>query len=142
MSDGPYAGKWHYTVMNDGVIWAEGYCSRYRECPDCRGRSMFSPNPADACPTCENHGVIEVEPCPGHDTPEEACEHMTQYLLENRLRLDGQYADTQYHCEVCQAWTDRFAEVDGHPYTLCDEHRTREIVTGLFGTVGSSIATC
>lgn len=140
IQDGPLAGKWHYTVMNDGQIWPEGYCSKFRECPDCHGGSVFASDPALACSTCSNAGVIEVEPCPGHDTKQGAYEHQTQYLLDNKLRLDGQYANAQYHCEICQAWTDRFAEIDDRPYTLCDEHRTREVVTELFGTVGDSVS--
>jgi hypothetical protein len=26
-SDRPDAGKWRYTCMNDGKVWAEGYCA-------------------------------------------------------------------------------------------------------------------
>lgn len=97
--------------------------------------------------------------CPGHDTPEEAYEHQTLYLLDNRLRLDGQYADTQYRCEAdvptgginisglfvgpptgtkkCGKWTDRFAMVDnGTSWSLCDSHRTRGVAERLFGTAG------
>lgn len=30
-SDGKPTGKWRYTCMNDGLIWAEGYCKE-RSC--------------------------------------------------------------------------------------------------------------
>lgn len=106
--DRPDTGKWRYTSMNDGAVWAVGYCR---------------------------------EDCPGHDTPEEAYQHQTAYLLDRRLKLDGQW-DTQHRCayEGCGEWTDRFAEVWHRPFDLCDQHRTREIVAELFGTVGDVIS--
>lgn len=122
------AGRWRYTCMNDGQIWAVGYC-------------------AD---------------CPGHDTPEEANEHQTQYVLDHRLRLDGTWSDSQHRCEafipiggvnisglltsppsgqrLCGKWTDRFADCDHRTFNLCDRHRNREMVARLLGTIGSSVS--
>jgi len=96
--------------------------------------------------TCMNDGRIwAVGSCAEHaphPTQVEAYECYTQYLLDNRLRLDGQYPEAQYRCEApeCGAWTQRFAEIDHHLYTLCDEHRTREVVATLLGTVGAAMS--
>lgn len=75
--------------------------------------------------------------CDGHATPEDACKHYRQYLLDNRLRLDGMTPNEQHKCEVCGAWTQRGASVDLHQWHLCDEHCTREQVEKLFGPVGT-----
>lgn len=74
--------------------------------------------------------------CPGHPTPEEAREHYKQYLLDHRLRLDGKNGDTQHKCKVCGEWTQGVAFLDETPFALCDEHRTREKVSELYGDVG------
>ncbi len=80
-----------------------------------------------------------AEGCDGHDTKEGAYAHQTQYVLD-KMRLDGQYADVQRRCikEDCGVWTDRFAEVEMRTFDLCDEHRTRKVVTELYGSVGDS----
>lgn len=44
-------------------------------------------------------------------------------------------------CRPCDAWTQGLADVGGTTFVLCDQHRTREIVTELFGTVGDSFGT-
>ncbi|MCI0347060.1 MAG: hypothetical protein L0221_16730 [Chloroflexi bacterium] len=89
--------------------------------------------------------------CPGHDDREGAYQHQTEYLLAERLKLDGQWDGTQFRCVApvradgaespCGEWTDRFAEV-GHWWTgnLCDRHRTRDVVAELFGTAGDVIS--
>lgn len=92
--------------------------------------------------TCMNDGRIwPVGYCADaggghHDTAEEARECYTRYLLENRMRLDGKMDNQQLRCEICKEFTDGFAEVDHSHFTLCGEHRTREHVEKLFGTVG------
>ncbi len=77
-----------------------------------------------------------AEECPGHDTALEARRHYTEYLLDNRLRLDGTYAGAQYECAVCKEFTGRYGSVDGRDYALCDRHRTRDHLAALYGTVG------
>lgn len=144
-SDAPDAGKWRYTCKNGDNIWAEGYCSPWRGCPaGCSlGKVMdpqapLSPEWVD-CPECGGKGVVPVEnPCPGHDTPEGAYQHQTEYVLAERMSLNGSMPGQQCPCQVCEAWTQGLAEVDGRLFVLCDEHRTREVVTELFGTVGDS----
>ena len=92
--------------------------------------------------TCENDGRIYpvgycAQGCEGHDTPEEACEHYRQYLLNERTRYDGQLHGEQRECAVCGAWTQGVVYVDGwHSYVLCDEHRNREEMERLYPKVG------
>ena len=105
-ADRPDAGKWRYTNMNDGRVWAEGYCAE----------------------------------CPGHDTKDGAYEHQTQYVLDRVMRLDGQDPHVKRQCAVegCEEWTHGFADVDMSVFFLCDEHRNRETVAALYGSVGDS----
>jgi hypothetical protein len=107
---------WHYTRMNDGEVWALGYCREHLDQP--------------------------------HATEDEARDCYTRYLLDHDLRLDGlAYADMRKQCEAtisgarCEIWTDKFADIRpwGPSWTLCDEHRTREVVAALFGTAGDSV---
>ena len=107
VSDRPDAGRWRYTCMNDGKVWAEGYCA---------------------------------EGCPGHDTKDGAYEHQTAYVLDHAW-LDGQMKNQQKRCEAegCGEWTQGFAEVDhASIFHLCDQHRTREVVAAIYGSVGDS----
>lgn len=97
--------------------------------------------------TCRNDGnVWPVGYCtdhPPHPTQEDAYACYTQYLLDHRLRLDGRIEPgTQHTCKVdgCDEWTDRYAEVDLAMWMLCDTHRTRETVAGLFGTAGAAMS--
>ena len=106
-ADRPDAGKWHYTNMNDGRVWPEGYCA---------------------------------QGCPGHDTKEGAYEHQTQYVLDN-ARYDGTDSQSKRQCQAegCDEWTQHFAEVGmASIFFLCDQHRNREVVAKLYGTVGDS----
>ncbi len=80
--------------------------------------------------------------CEGHETREGAYEHQTAYLLDHQTRYDGEWAGTQYQCMVCKTWTSKFASVDHQKFTLCDEHRNREQVAKLFGTVADAISSC
>lgn len=141
IESGPNAGRWHYTVRIDGDIYPEGYCSRWRVCPACDGHAFLDAQ-GDRCETCGNRGSIEVtDPCPGHDTPQGAYRHQTEWVLDHHLDLRGGRPDTQHPCRVCGEWTTRFAAVAGEEktYPLCDAHRTREHVAGLFGQVGDSL---
>ena len=93
--------------------------------------------------TCMNDGRIwPIGNCANaggghHETAEEARVCYTRFLLDTRMNLDGHYADQQLRCDVCQAFTSRYATVDHRHFPLCDAHCTREKVTELFGTVGS-----
>jgi hypothetical protein len=105
---------WHYTRMNDGEVRALGYCRDHLDQP--------------------------------HATEDEARACYTRWLLETRLFLDGRGdPDVRRRCEWegCETFTDRIAQVNpadmSAMYFLCDDHRTREHVAELFGTVGDSI---
>ena len=94
--------------------------------------------------TCMNDGRIWpvgycAQGCPGHDSKDGAYEHQRQYVLDHKLRLDGQALNTAQKCLVCGAWTDRFAEADMQQFFLCDAHRTREEVASRF-EVGDAIS--
>lgn len=66
-----------------------------------------------------------AEGCPGHPTPEEAQEHQRQYLLDH-ARYDRRMSNQMRRCRACDAYTDRYVEVNGEPYVLCDAHHNRE----------------
>lgn len=68
----------------------------------------------------------------GHETKEEAYVCYTEYLLDQRLRLDLTDSNQQEKCVVCEEWTQGRAEVDHRMFVLCDEHRTKEEITKLF----------
>jgi hypothetical protein len=101
---------WHYTRMRDGRMWPIGYCR-------------------DHAP---------------HASKDEAYVCYTRYLLDNELRLNGEMVNTWRRClrPGCDALTNRYAQVGldmGPIYELCDEHRTREYITALIGTIGDSV---
>src|SRR5437879_128061 len=94
--------------------------------------------------TCMNDDQIwPVGYCPscgGHQTQEEAYECYKKYELDHHLHLDVESHDTQHKCEICEGWTQKGAEVGhGRLWWLCDAHRNRETVEGLFG-VGYTIS--
>lgn len=130
----PDAGKWRYTCENDGRIWTSGACSRFQTCTACDGHSAISTDP---CSTCNGRGFTDVGECPGHDTPDEAYIHQTDWLL-SRTRFDQSLANEQRRCQVCGEWTQGLASVDHYSFVLCDGHRTREHVAALFGGAGES----
>lgn len=105
--------KWDYTCMNDGRVWAVGYCA---------GNYDHTP---DEAPYHDD----------GHDTVEEACECYKRYQLDNHLDLDGQMQGQKRKCAVegCEEWTQGIVTIEGwQRFVLCDEHRTRETVEKLY----------
>lgn len=154
-------GRWHYCCTNGrGSTFAVGYCGLLRSCRTCSpftpptnpfGRMVLAegetPDPAH-CPACNGTGVTGVpaeDRCPGHDSPEEACEHYKQYLLDNaRLRPETadmlRQAKTAHRCQApgCRKMTVGHASWGGHGYaSLCDKHCTRAVLSDLV-TVGES----
>jgi len=99
--------RWDYTNKNDGRVYPIGYC----------GEAANEPN---------NEGH--------HATEAEACECYKKYLLDTRLKLDGTWTNEKHLCEVrgCSEWTQHYADVDGHIFDLCDEHRTRAVIEQLY----------
>lgn len=118
--DGKGTGLYHFTKMNDRLIWPVGYCSPYEACPECKGKSVILPS-EPKCGTCGNKGRIKkADPCPGHRTKEEAAEHYRQYTIDHRQEETlGSWSD----CKVCGAPTKK-AFIIGHAdfYPLCDKH--------------------
>lgn len=60
-----------------------------------------------------------------HLSPEEAEEHYRAYVLDT-ARFDGHWAGVEYRCELCGAWTSRFAQTDVYAlFRLCPMHLNR-----------------
>lgn len=142
-SDRPDAGKWRYTSSNRRTgTHATGACSPFQSCTACNGWGGHwkeESRTREPCEACSGKGAIDMgeHACPGHDTPEEANAHQTDYLLARRR--EGTMANQQQRCQApgCEAWTQGFVEVGrASLFVLCDEHRTRDVVAELFGTVG------
>ena len=144
----PDAGKWRYTTHNPrGGTYAIGYCSPLADCPNpsCHlGRVWDSRHPIDSaqpCTDCGGQGYVrKPDPCPGHDTADEARVHYRQYLLAERTSFDVECApDEQHQCVICATWTQRGASVAGSlRWYLCDDHRTPAHVAFLLPAVGES----
>ena len=150
----PDAGKWHYTSMNDGRVHAIGYCSPIDTCPVCDGNAgIWSTKPL-ACSACDNKGYRWMEnPCPGHDTADEAERHyyewQADHLRETTMRPASNVADGRFLCEAmvldamhingkpegsgrrskCERLTLNGLGIEGDMMDvamLCDEHRNKE----------------
>lgn len=133
IQSGPNAGKWHYTRTDGSGTYAEGYCSPWDSCPECSKdpiKMMDIGCQVDDCEVCHGTRVIRKEnPCPGHDTAEEAIEHNRQYEIDHAREFETE--DEQRKCKVCGTWTTKGLVSSGgricglHEY-LCDEHRNRD----------------
>ncbi len=129
-------GLWHYTTGKaKSGFYAIGLCSPYDTCPDCKGHSFMSAS--IKCETCDNKGSVKrEEPCPGHATAEEACEHYKEYLVSKAQYEDdkGEHEErTLSRCEFkkgtdeqCRSLTSGAAYVESRHYCLCAEHRNPE----------------
>lgn len=131
-SDREDAGKWRYTSANNGKARVTGGCVVFGPCEVCKDdHETF-------CDTCWNSRLAVVGTCPGHDTAEEANAHHKTYMLDNRLELDRKMSNQMLKCQICKEYTEGMAYVgEWEMYILCDEHRTREVVEGLY-QVGES----
>jgi len=149
-SDRPDAGKWRYTRMNDRQVYAIGSCSPFDNCPDCDGMPAMCRPGRPVCTTCEGRGLVDsANPCPGHDTPEEAERHYyeweSDHLHEVTFKPRTGVVDGRSECEAmvplttgqtdepievsaCLCPTLAGLEVDGgmDVVKLCDAHRNRE----------------
>ena len=117
-------GRWNYTSMNDGEIYAIGYCHAFHEFDN----SIPVTEQEKEKHQANSHKYHTI----GHATEEEACECYRQYLLDHRLHLNKEMGDQQKKCHICGVWTDQFAEIGINWYPLCPEHNTREVVATLF----------
>lgn len=149
LEDGPSKGKWHYTCENRRLgVWPVAGCSPWDLCPE--GHGLAPSAEQAACETCDGRGLVEkADPCPGHDTAEEACEHAREHALDNARFDHGVYQAALHECEVpdCRVFSNAYAE-PGHPVgprniTLCPDHMNREglervIPRGSVGQITSS----
>lgn len=75
----------------------------------------------------------------GHETDSEAQACYRQYLLDTRMRLNKTTDDQQHKCQICDGWTQGYAEVDNSFFfRLCDVHMSIECVTQLMPSIGES----
>lgn len=110
--------RWDYTQELDHKVAPVGYCAKAR---------------------------IETESTGGkhighHETAAEAQDCYRRYLLAELLKLDGMHERLQ-QCEYqgCEVCTRSHARVGGFwVRTLCDAHRTIEVVGELFPAVVES----
>lgn len=141
-ADRPDAGKWRWTTANDGRVRPAGSCSPLTTCTECKGWSGIIRPDVD-CQHCGNRGLVDVQnPCPGHDTAEEAAEHYRQHRIDNvRFRtLDNPNALHKCRVNDCGAFTAGVMEIEGDGYfmeTVCERHQTRETAEALIGRVTS-----
>lgn len=156
--DGKGSGLYHYTVENDGYVMAVGYCSPWENCPDCKSDSRFDAGgylrdedgsfkkdekgQVIKCSTCNGSGLVQKkDPCPGHATEEEACEHYKQYQLD-KMVIHGpkkeQWPKEKCEVENCDSEATYLANFLGcHVHQVCEKHANRESISSLF-RVGQS----
>jgi len=144
-SNSPDAGKWRWTNMRDKKVWASGGClSKVGEeaCPGCGGKSEESPNVV--CIDCGSSGKRgKYEPCPGHDTPEEAAQHNWEWEIDHFRLNAGKWVDpTRCQGPKCGRFATAFAKVPGDVaggYTLCPRHMNTETLRLIHPVSGGSI---
>ena len=132
--DGQHTGLFHYTCRNDDHIYPVGFCSPYRECEACHGQvtnPIGEPRPED-CAKCGGKGSLLLpleQRCPGHPTPEAACEHYRQYLL-SKVRFGVADRWPKYQCEAagCEAEATHVAGIPLRSiyHRFCQPHCTLE----------------
>lgn len=143
-ADRPDAGKWRWTTSNRRTgTYPTGPCSPWETCPDCGGSFWLMDGKGDPCARCSGKGFIDkADPCPGHDTKEEAEEHYRQYRLDHVRFLVLDNPNALHKCRVCGAFTAGVMEIEGDGYfmeTVCEEHQTRETAEELIGVISSSM---
>jgi hypothetical protein len=99
---------------------------RWAETPDGRGLWVYS---------CRLRGRLWPlgycsARCRHHD-PADAAAHYREYLLDT-ARYDGHWRGVAYRCELCDEWTDRFAQLESFTvHRLCPAHLNRPSLTRL-----------
>ena len=156
--DGKGTGLWHYTCSNKRTgTYAVGYCSPWDNCPECAkglapwgwvrnedGTPKLDENQKPIkCGKCEGRGLVAKEdPCPGHPSKEEACDHYKQYQLD-RLKIRGpkeqQWPKEKCCVDGCEEVATMLADIPGdmHHFELCPAHANRETVEKMY-RVGES----
>lgn len=130
-ADRPDAGKWRWTVRNDNNIRPDGYCSPLELCGACGGETGWLYPGRPSCDACDSRGLIEsANPCPGHDTAEEAEEHYREYQIDRAEFVEIVDADAQMlgRCKMCDKHTASYMRIKGDAYRhdlVCPEHHER-----------------
>lgn len=118
-------GRWDWTNMNDGIIWATGYCAGFEPMAEICAAIGMPVNPAEA----ERHDRFKDKyHRGGHATREEAERCHYDYVLDNELREFEISPNAQHKCEMpgCANWTQKGMHVGNWElHLLCDEHRNR-----------------
>jgi hypothetical protein len=92
-----------------------------------------------ACPTCKGVGLIAAkEPCPGHATAKEACEHYRQYLLGKLVisgpKPIGSWPKEKCAYPECQREGTYLANIPGTMsmcWEMCPDHAGHQFVAEL-----------
>jgi hypothetical protein len=134
IQDGPNVGKWHWTTRNDNEIHAAGYCASWELCPV--GHDIESLGRDFECDTCEGKGIVtKADPCPGHETAEDAAEHFRQYRIARAEFVSVKDADASMlmRCTMCEKHTASYMHIPGeiHLESVCDDHHGRDALAHL-----------
>ncbi len=133
--------RWDYANENKRTgTYPIGYCTGWRE--DTKESVERWYVDGFDCPSYKKDLALresfrEKYHSDGHATYAEACECYRQFLLDQDLRMEGLTNYTQHKCTVCEAWTQRYAQIDQRQWFLCDAHCTREEIEKVF-TIGES----
>lgn len=118
-------GRWDWTNMRDGLIWATDYCAGFKPYAEiCAALGM--PNSPKAA---ERHDRYKDKyHTDGHATREEAerCHYDYQIDHAREFKIGP---DTQRKCAYpdCEAWTQNGLQIGNYElYLLCDGHRDRD----------------
>jgi hypothetical protein len=116
--------RWDYTCSNKRTgCYPVGYCHEWRD---------WSENLKNSKEYEKYLQFKHKHHSDGHATAEESEGCYKEYLIDHRLNLDMKFNNMQRKCEVCQSYTESFAEIDGISIVLCNEHRSLEEVKKRF----------
>ena len=133
--------KWDYTCRNDDRIWPVGYCGGWKEYNKEDVTKRLGEGMYDGLVREQNQSLPFKSKyhTDGHDTKEAACSCYRAYLLDQKTRF-GEQQNQQKKCEVCQKWTQKFAETSMDIHYLCEEHLNKETLEKIFPEVAEIIS--
>ena len=137
-------GTWGYTSMNDGSIWAIGYCKPFDEWCENSINAVFNGDKEEYEQYITPYRLAKDKfHDGGHLTAEEACECYKNYVLDFNLRYydDEENARQPYKCEYpkCKSYTSGGIRIieSIQNFDLCQEHRNKNCISELL-KIGSS----